>query len=349
MRSRGSRRTSLLVVAVLVAIFPSGAVAVHAQDDASGTTENPYFGVGATPGSGVGRTIGYIALGDAGRFTDLVRKGIEEQAAIAGADLLFCDSQFDADRALQCGRLMAEAGADGILNFQVSEAESGRICAAYGNLPTIAIDIHQAPCERSFVGADNRLAGLIAGAALGEHMQDEARCIVDTVVIINAPNTGAVGVERTQGMLDGFESVCGSIQPAALEQLEVTDEAQALDGVARILEAKPVGGLHAIMSINENLGSGGVDAADQLGRGDEVRVVSQDFANVVYEMTCDPRWVAAVAYFPELYGHTLIPAMIDLLDGKEVPLDLFTVHEVVTAENIGDFVDEVPDCAAPAS
>ena len=37
------------------------------------------------------------------------------------------------------------------------------------------------------------------------------------------------------------------------------------------------------------------------------------------DVACNPNYIASVAYFPESYGKTLIPAMIDILDGKEHP------------------------------
>ena len=58
-------------------------------------------------------------------------------------------------------------------------------------------------------------------------------------------------------------------------------------------------------------------------------------------------WIAATASFPERYGHVHIPAMIDLLDGKDVPRDLLMPHVAVTAENMAELYADMPDCGLP--
>ncbi len=267
--------------------------------------------------------------------------GIAEQAELAGARLIFCDSQFDPELALVCGRLMFEDGAHGILNFQGSEADSGRICSAYENLPTIAIDVRQAPCELSYVGADNPMAGFIAGESMGTHLEATVDCGVDTVFVLNHPATGQVGVERTEGMVAGFESICGPQSDDIIVRLAMENESQALELVARELDERPVGGRHAVFSINEFFIDGADLAAHRAGREDEFRFVMQDHTFLLEQLACDERYLASTAYFPERYGATLIPAMIDLLAGVEI----LTLHELVTKDNLAEFEAEVPDCA----
>ena len=54
-----------------------------------------------------------------------------------------------------------------------------------------------------------------------------------------------------------------------------------------------------------------------------------------------------MAYFPERYGTTVIPAMIDILDGKEVPGPRCHVeHEVITTDNIREVYPDTPACDA---
>ncbi len=57
----------------------------------------------------------------------------------------------------------------------------------------------------------------------------------------------------------------------------------------------------------------------------------------------NPSWIADTAYFPERYGKTLVPAVIDLLDGKDVPKNLFIVHEAINKDNL---ISTYPDAAA---
>ena len=143
--------------------------------------DNPYFASGAEPGSGVGKRIGYISLGEDVPFAHRVTMGIIEQAAVAGVDLLVCDSKVDFDETIACAQQLASGDVLGVLNFQVWEGGAPDICAAYGSLPTIAIDIHQRPCEVAFVGVDNHKAGLLVGTAMGEHLRRTQDCRYDSV------------------------------------------------------------------------------------------------------------------------------------------------------------------------
>ena len=61
----------------------------------------------------------------------------------------------------------------GIPNFQLDAKAAPRVCAAGPKVPTVAIDIHQPPCEMVFFGANNFQAGKLAGAALGDVREED--------------------------------------------------------------------------------------------------------------------------------------------------------------------------------
>ena len=87
---------------------------------------NPYVETGAVPGSGAGKKIGYISLGEQVPFAVLVSNGIKEQAEIAGLELVFCDSKLDTPTALACAQQFAVQGVQGVLNFHVDETGLSR-------------------------------------------------------------------------------------------------------------------------------------------------------------------------------------------------------------------------------
>ena len=172
MTSMKKRVLAIAGAVSLLALVPGQA---FAQD-------NPYFETGAEPGSGEGFKIGYISLGDNVPFVKLVSDSIVEQAEIAGVDLVFCDSRVDVAEALQCGQQMGVQGAQGVINFQVFQDSSPEICASYNDVPTIAIDIVQPPCEVAFMGANNREAGRLGGAAIGTLVADAWGCEYDAYI-----------------------------------------------------------------------------------------------------------------------------------------------------------------------
>ncbi len=318
---------------------PSQAPSPEPSDGAA-----PYDG--AVPGSGTGRKIGYISLGESIPFVKLVSDSIKEQGRIAGAEVVFCDSQIDAAKALECAQNLKVQGVEGVLNFQAFADSAPEICAAYGNLPTIAIDIEQQPCQVAFMGANNRRAGEIAGVAVGEALKAENNCQYNAVLTLESPQVGEVNEARTGGMIAGFESVCGSIPSDKLRRLGVggTTDA-AVTQVSDAMSAIPRGGVVVVLSLNDDMALGALAAARTAGRAEELRIGAQGADPSAWkEIACNPTWVADAAYFPERYGRILIPAMIDILSGKTVPSFLYTPHEAITRDNIRAIYPDTPAC-----
>ncbi|MBX3028850.1 MAG: substrate-binding domain-containing protein [Chloroflexi bacterium] len=333
-RSATSVRRLLATVGLGALLAASAPGLVAAQDASAPPDVNPY--TGATPGSGEGKTVGYISLGDSLPFVKLVSDSIRAEAEIAGLELVYCDSKVDQAEALACAQQMKVQGAQAVLNFQLYAESSTEICGAYDNVPTIAIDIHQDPCEVVFMGADNFHAGEISGIATAQALQAENGCTYDKVLTLESPAVGQVNTDRVGGMLAGFASVCGEIPADKLQQLGVggtTD--QALESVTSVLPTIPPGGILVVLSLNDDMALGALAAARTAGRDGELRIGSQGADPSAWtEILCNPSWIADSAYFPERYGKTLVPAVIDLLDGKALPRNLFIVHEAISKDNL---------------
>ena len=336
-RKRSAART--WVVAMGVVALLAVAAPVAAQD-------NPYFEDGATEGSGEGFRVGYISLGDSIPFVKLVSDNIVEQAAIAGLDLITCDSQVAVEEALSCAQQLGNAQVDGVINFQLFEDSSPEICAAYGDVPTVAIDIHQSPCEVSFFGADNFNAGNVAGVAVGEYFAENFDCAYDAVLTLETSGAGQVNEDRTLGAVEGFASVCGDVPEDKWQRLDIggTTDA-ALEQVTNVLPTIPPGGRLVVLSLNDDMALGALGAARTAGREGELFIGAQGADPTSWpELACNPQWIADTAYFPERYGRTSVPAIIDILNGVEVAPLLFTPHVAVNGDNIFDLYD-TPACA----
>jgi ribose transport system substrate-binding protein len=341
------RRASLLALgAALVLAVPIAAPVAAQGESAAPPPVNPYFETGAVPGSGAGKKIGYISLGDSVPFVKLVSDSIVAEAAVAGADLIYCDSKIDNAEALACAQQMAVQGAVGVINFQVFQDSSPEICAAYNGVPTIAIDIVQPPCEVAFMGANNREAGRLGGAAIGQYAKDNWDCAYDAYISLESTAAGAANFDRMGGYRDGFQEFC-PLDPAKENVLDGADRTDpALEQVSNLLPALP--GSHiVVVAINEDGILGALGAARTLGREADLFYSGQGTDPSIWtEIACNPQYIASVAYFPERYGKTTIPAMIDILDGKEVPTQLFTAHQVITSENIREVYPDTQPCPA---
>jgi ribose transport system substrate-binding protein len=288
----------------------------------------------AQPGSGRGLKIGYISLGESVPFVRLVSNGIRQQARRAGAQLVFCDSAIDAAKALDCARSLRTQRVDGYLNFQVFENASRRICAAGPNVPVISIDIHQRPCERAFMGANNEYAGYIAGRAVGQYFRRRFDCEYDAYVSLESSAAGVVNEQRMGGYRRGFQSVCGEI-----ENLRKVDGADRIDPArtkfADTLTALPGQDRIIVVSINDDGIEGALAAARTAGRVDDLFVSGQGADPSAWcEIKNNRQWIADAAYFPEKYGQIGVPYLIRLIKKQRVPRLLYVAHVLITGANI---------------
>ena len=288
--------------------------------------------------------IGYISLGDNVPFVKLVSDGIKKAAADAGQDLAFCDSQVDQAKALECAQNLKVQQVQGVLNFQVFQDSSKEICDAYGNLPTIAIDIVQRPCQVAFMGANNKQAGKLGGEAMGKYAKDNWNCDITAYVSLESTAAGAANADRMGGYREGFQEFC----PIPKEKERVLDGADrtdpALEQVTNLLGALP-GNRIVVVAINEDGILGAIGAANTLGRQKDLFYSGQGTDPSIWkEVACNPNYIASVAYFPERYGTLLIPNMVKLLKGESIPENIFTEHQVITRDNIRDIYPDTPAC-----
>jgi ribose transport system substrate-binding protein len=342
-RTRWIRAAGLMAgLAIVVGACGGGATeapATSAPATAAPATEAP----ADTPAPEVFK-IGYISLGDNVPFVKLVSDGIKKAAADAGQDLAFCDSQVDAAKALECAQNFKVQGVQGVLNFQVFQDSSPEICAAYGDVPTIAIDIVQPPCEIAFMGANNKEAGRMAGAAIGKYAKDTWDCDYTAYVSLESTAAGAANTARMGGYREGFQEFC----PIPAEKERVLDGADrtdpALEQMTNLLGALP-GDRIVVVAINEDGILGAIGAANTLGRQTDLYYSGQGTDPSIWkEIACNPNYIASTAYFPERYGTLLIPNMVKALQGETIPKEIFTEHEIINKDNIRTVYPETPAC-----
>ncbi len=329
------RGAKLFVVLTLVAACTLAATAYATTSAAP--PHKPVKFRGATPGSGKGLKLGYISLGESVPFVVLVSNSIKRQAKIAGAQLVVCDSALDAAKALDCAKSFKTQGVQGYLNFQLFANASAQVCQAGPQVPVISIDIHQKPCEKSFMGANNAYAGYIAGASLGKYVKAKLGCKYDAFVWLHSSAAGVVDDLRLGGQQKGFESVCGKAH-----NVRKVDDADRIDKArtkfADVLTALP--GQHRIMvvAINDDGIEGALAAAKVAGRTKDLYVSGTGVDPSSWcLMKNNPQWAGDVAFFPERYGEIGVPYLIDLIKGKKVPNPLYVPHVPINHTNLLEY------------
>ena len=355
MRLQNGWRT--MAVVSMIGLLAAGCGSGESADEQNGNSSSPKAATSLTPvapqkgmvdfrkaepGSGEGMKLGFIALGESVPFSKLVTDGMREQAKAAGAELVVCDSQLDGAKALDCAKNFKSQGVEGYLNFQVDAAAAASICAAGPDVPVIAVDIEQKPCQVAFVGAQNDYAGYLAGRAVGEYALENFDCEYDAFVSMEGPGAGAVNEARMGGYRKGFTEACGEIKNLRKVNADRLDVARTQ--FTDVLTALP-GAKHVIVvGINDDAVLGALAAAKTAGRDQDVYLSGQGADPSAWcEIKNNPQWIGDTGYFPERYAEIGIPYLIDLVDGKDVPEQLFVPHEIITGDNIDDVYD-VKDC-----
>jgi len=288
----------------------------------------------AVPGSGKGITIGLIGLDDAIGFGKDVHDSIAREAKAAGAKLIFCDSKLDAAKALNCAKTFKLKKVQGYLNFQPVASASAAICKAGPQVPVIAIDIEQDPCQKAFMGADNSYAGEVTGKALGNYFKSKFNCEFDSFISLEDYGVGVVNAARMGGYRTGFESVCGKIGDKLI-QIDAGRLEPALAKMKDALTTLPNAHKIAVVAINDEGIQGAFAAAKAIGRDGDIYAGSQGAAASAHcDIAKNTHWIGATAYFPERYGEIGVPYLLDLIKKKPVPFQLKIKHVAVNADNV---------------
>jgi len=299
--------------------------------------------------------IGFANLTETVPFTQLVRQGLEETAAEMGnIELIIADNRLDGATALNNTENFLTQEVDGIIHFQ-TDAAFGNVIMARARaegVPVIAIDIPMPGAV--FFGADNYLAGQLAGEALAAWVNENWDGQADAALMLELPQSGPAVDARMQGMLDAFQANVDNPVPEEmvfhLDSKNTQEESFRVvsDTLPQIPDATHI----VAFSINDGAGIGTIAAAESAGRGDQIMVVGQNADPTGQEemLKENSRYLGATAYFPENYGSLLIPTMIDLLECRPVPPSVFVNHVFIGRDNICDYYPESwPDaCGAMA-
>lgn len=332
------RRYVIPAIAIVFAV-----IATACSSSSSGTTQP-----GADPGSAgaAGHSgklkIGYIEDNEKVAFAHAVTVSIQQAAKKAGIDLISCDPQEDAAKALQCAISLKQQKVKGLINYQDDQQIAAQLCAQGPQVPVLAISIKQKPCQISFTGADNSAAGGLAGKSIGEYLKSKFDCKYDAWISLEASVTGALNADRMGSYRSGFESVCGKLHDVRVldvggqadkAQVMVTDTLTALPDAHRII----------MVGLNDAVIEGGLAAASAKNRLDNMLASGQglDHSGVCAMRKYSDQWLGDTAYFPENYGNVVVPAIIKAANGESIPENLPAKLGWVTPSTVDQYYGDV--------
>ena len=272
-------------------------------------------------------------------FTDSVTDSIYEVADQMGVDIVFCDNAYDQEKTVECANLIVAQEADGVIFANWIAGTEELIAGIYidAGLPCITWDGPHPGC-RNF-GPDNFHAAREAGRYLASFALEQGWDPAETELVVIWTQGVQVMGERRDGSIAGvLESF-----PIPEENIHVDIPHQALDDVFPLVtdwttanpDAKNVlcfghsdqPGVDCALAL-EQAGFLGRAAAASLGASDEALVDLRERTDE------ESVFKATISYFPERYGRYLVPAVVDMLEGRIVPDRVIPDVEPVTRANV---------------
>jgi len=272
-------------------------------------------------------------------FTDSVTDSIYEVADAMGVDIIFCDNAYDQEKTVECANLIVAQEADGVIFANWIAGTEELIAGIYidAGLPCITWDGPHPGCKN--FGPDNFEASVEAGRYLAGFAQEQGWDPAETeLVVIWTQGVQVMGERRDgaiAGVLESFaipeENIHVDIPHAALDDVFplVTDWATANPDAKNVLcfghSDQP--GVDCALALEQ---------AGFLGRAAAVGLGASDEALVDLRQRTDEESVfkATISFFPERYGQYLVPAVVDMLEGRIVPDRVIPSVSPVTRENV---------------
>ncbi len=291
-------------------------------------------------GSKVGFAEGWAAI----PFSYAINKRLYELADKLGFEVVYCDNDFKADKAVSCAELIVQQGADVVIesNWQSGAAAAVMNIFDEAGIPVMSVDVVHP--NAIFLGADNYVSGLIGGQAAGKHAKALGRCGDVAVLVGINPGEGDAANERLSGFTDGVQTVCGALPEDRIheELIDAGTTDQALTKVTDWLTAHPGAGFVLATAIDDPRGFGMSNALAQAGRDGVAIGIGCDEIGVAATRTPveENNFLGCVAYFPEKYPDYALTIAADLLEGGAVPQEVHLEHVFLDAGSINDVYPE---------
>lgn len=270
-----------------------------------------------------------------------VRRGFELAARTLPVETIYFDNGGDPARAVanaeaaiaQKVDLLIEFNADAQANASIAE----RLAAA--RIPGIAL-VHPMP-NAPLYGPDDRLAGQIAGRALGAFARENwpGEQVLGVLVGDLADPPPAVAA-RIAGIDEGVRETLPALRLAPLDTGGQPVRADAL--LTRHLRTQ--NGRLLIAALDDLAAIYAKNAIEMNRRQSDCVVVSQGLDRNIHGGASEKKEIdpanrgsvvlGSVAYYMDRYGYDVLPMALRLLAGETLPPRTTTHHVLVTAANV---------------
>lgn len=295
---------------------------------------------------GKGKKLGFANIYGTQPFCISVEQDIIKQAKLAGfaeEDLIILDNQYNAVLGLKNADIMLSKRPDIFIEFQADGKVNHIIAQKFkaAGIPIIAVDvpIPGAP----FMGINNWKVSTMGGKEMARLIKEQwgGWDAVDMITLLQFPSGGEENLQRSEGFAEALVEEFGE---KAEEKIVRTDggmgqSEQAKSAMDDVLASHPNAKKIAVASINEQTMAGIIASLQGAGRwnDNDIIVVTLGVDELGQSQLRDGTADVGIAFFPEKYGEYLVSAACAILQGGDVPENIYVENEVITLENIDQY------------
>lgn len=268
-------------------------------------------------------------------FSDALGQGLRWAAATRQIDLIELGNRYSAKVALRNAEQLVKRGVDLAIEFQTYERIGTKLAHLFeeANIPVIAVEIPHP--NAVFLGIDNQRAG-VAGKALLKAAQTHWSGECDEILFLDLDIAGSLPhlrLSAAQNVLrNGLKDNCH------LTHLDSRGEfVRSFELTRRHLQLAPRRRT-LVTGINDYAVLGALRAFEEAGRSNFCLAVSHSGGPEARRELRLPntRLVAAVAFFPEKYGDSLLLLALDILNKRNSPPAIYMPVQLLTRKNVDD-------------
>jgi len=288
---------------------------------------------GGGNGAGDGETLAFVPQSREHSFWLAVIRGAERAAEEKSVELIIQSPTQESDVAKQVDlvNLLRTEGADGLILAPLNDESLLRPAQEFGK-PVVIMDSPLAGVVgedfESFVGTENKAAGVLAGETLAAALGDNKK-----VVLLRYIEGSASTTQREEGFLESVGGIDG-VEVISSNQYAGASVNSAQDKAATLADTiREAGG---VFTPNQPSSIGMLNFLNNSGLAGEVEFVAFDASIKLVEGLVAGHVTAIVVQDPETMGYNAVMTMLDVLDGKEVEPHVDTGAIVVTQDNLTD-------------
>jgi ribose transport system substrate-binding protein len=270
-------------------------------------------------------------------FCSALAQGLRWAAASRPVDLIEVENRYSIKVALKNAEHLVKSGVDLAIEFQTYERIGTKVAQFFENakIPLIALEIPHP--NAVFLGVDNQRAGAVAGKALLKAAQAHWDGACDEMLVLDLEIAGSLPHLRLTSAQNVLRN--GLPKNRILTHLDSRGEfVRSFELTRRHLQLVPKRRT-LITGINDYAVLGALRAFEEAGRSNLCFAASYGGGPEARRELRLPnsRLIAAVAFFPEKYGESLLLLAFDILNKRTTPPAVYMPVQLLTRKNVDDF------------